>query len=75
MFIRLCLLIFLTATAVSAASLNNATTSNEIPDYLIVGAGGGGLQMALLLQKHNLSYVILEKTDKVGAFWTQVSSS
>jgi len=40
-----------------------------LPDYLIVGAGGSGIQAALLLQKYNYSYTILEKESQVGSFW------
>lgn len=43
----------------------------EAPDYLIIGAGGSGIQAALLLQKFNMSYTILEKEAVVGSFWTK----
>ncbi len=39
-------------------------------DTIIVGAGGGGLQAALLLQKAGMSYVVLDRAAKVGSFWS-----
>lgn len=44
-------------------------TEND-PDYLLIGAGGGSLQMALFLQRHNYTYKILEQKDVVGSHWT-----
>lgn len=46
------------------------SSSSTLPEYLIVGAGGSGLQTALLLKEHGHSYAILEKEDRVGSFWT-----
>ncbi len=44
---------------------------NPQVDYLIVGAGGSGIQMALFLQKYNYSFQILEKSYTAGSFWTK----
>jgi cation diffusion facilitator CzcD-associated flavoprotein CzcO len=38
-------------------------------DNIIIGAGGAGLQAALLLKASNMSYVVLEKGKGVGSFW------
>lgn len=38
-------------------------------DYLIVGAGPAGLQLAYFLEKMNRSYVILEKSKGAGSFF------
>ena len=40
-------------------------------DYLIVGAGGSGIQMALFLKKYGYTFQILEKEDTAGYFWTK----
>jgi thioredoxin reductase len=39
--------------------------------YIIVGAGPAGLQMAYFLQKAGMDYLILEKSDHVGSFFTK----
>jgi len=49
---------------------NDQSNTNNI-DYLIVGAGGGGIQTALLLQKYGHSVQILEKQQSAGSFWTK----
>ena len=49
----------------------SSCTNEDFPDYLVVGAGGSGIQAALLLQKYNLSHVILEKGSTAGTFWTK----
>ena len=73
-------LLFDAALLVQAASNGEATSSDqqttESPssevDYLIVGAGGSGIQLALFFEKHGIrSYTILEKEDVVGSFWTK----
>ncbi len=38
-------------------------------DYIIIGAGPAGLQLAYYLQKKGYDYVILEKEAKAGAFF------
>ena len=40
-------------------------------DYLIVGAGPAGLQLAYYLQQANLNYVILEGAETAGAFFKE----
>ena len=40
-------------------------------DYLIVGAGGGGIQTALLLKRYGYSFRVLEKEDTAASFWTK----
>ena len=37
--------------------------------YLIVGAGGAGLQMGYFLNKAGLDYIILEKNETAGSFF------
>jgi len=56
----------------NAPSANNdqLLNTNNV-DYLIVGAGGGGIQTALLLQKYGHSVQILEKQQTAGSFWTR----
>lgn len=46
-------------------------TKHNVDDYLIIGAGGSGIQMALFLQKYGHSYTILEKESVAGSFWTK----
>lgn len=41
----------------------------DLPDYLIIGAGGSGIQTALLLDKYGYSYNVLEAKDNIGSFW------
>lgn len=59
---------------------NDNDNDNIIPpvDYLIIGAGGAGLQTALFLlcsspsaTTAKSSFAILEKSHTVGSFWTQ----
>ncbi len=38
-------------------------------DYLIIGAGPAGLQLAYFLQQNNHSYAVLEKGNKAGVFF------
>ena len=45
------------------------THSLPLVDTIIVGAGGAGLQAAVLLSKRNMSYVVLEASHSVGSFW------
>ena len=42
----------------------------NLPEYLIVGAGSSGIQTALFLQHYGHSYIILEQKDKAGSFWS-----
>ena len=44
------------------------TVSNHSFDYVIVGAGPSGLQMAYFLMSKNRSYVILEKEKRAGIY-------
>jgi len=41
---------------------------NRIYDYLIVGAGPGGIQMGYYFEKAGRDYLILERSDQVGSF-------
>lgn len=43
----------------------------DLVDYLIVGAGGSGIQMALFLEKYDYSYTLLEKALVPGSFWKE----
>src|SRR2546428_68086 len=38
-------------------------------EYLVVGAGPGGLQMGYYLERHQRDYLILESDDSPGAFF------
>jgi thioredoxin reductase len=40
-------------------------------DYIIVGAGPAGLQLAYYLQKNMLAYIVLEKSNVPGSFFKQ----
>jgi len=40
-------------------------------DAIIIGAGPAGLQMAYFLQKRKVTYVILEKGDSAGVFFSE----
>ena len=40
-------------------------------DHIIIGAGSGGLQMGLFMQKSNVSYIIYEKESVAGSFWNR----
>jgi len=55
----------------NAPSDNDQLLNTNNVDYLIVGAGGGGIQTALLLQKYGHSVQILEKQQTAGSFWTR----
>lgn len=46
-------------------------TVEQPTDYLVIGAGGSGLQTALFLQKHGMSYAVFEKENVVGSFWNK----
>lgn len=48
---------------------NNSNKNMNNIDYLIIGAGGGGIQTALLLQKYGHTVQILEKNHAAGSFW------
>lgn len=60
-----------TTTTSTATSSSTATdgTKTKLPDYLIIGAGGSGIQTALQLQKYGHTFKILEKENDVGSFW------
>jgi hypothetical protein len=40
-------------------------------DYIIIGAGAAGIQMGIFMKESNVSYVIYEKSDTAGSFWTK----
>ncbi len=48
-----------------------ACADREVVDYLIVGAGGSGIQTALFLKKYGYSFLIIEKEDVAALFWTK----
>ena len=76
---RALLYLLISARTLAAVTGSTATSDTCQPDiqrdgevdYIIVGAGGSGIQMGLFLQKYNYSYTILEKADVAGSFWTQ----
>ena len=45
---------------------------NSICKVIIVGAGPAGLSLGYHLSRNNIDYIILEKSDQVGASWTQM---
>lgn len=55
----------------SVCVLGHDTNTHEDPEYLLVGAGGGSLQMALYLEKFGRTYTILERNAEVGSFWSK----
>lgn len=73
------LLILLSATSSAISSSEECPSSSpatapsrlQRPDYLIVGAGGSGIQTALLLRKHSHTYRIFDKSSSAGSFWTR----
>ena len=50
-----------------ARNIHLHMNTTEHFDYVIVGAGPGGLQMARFLQEKNRSYIVLEKNSSVGS--------
>ncbi|MFJ9497178.1 flavin-containing monooxygenase [Brevibacillus centrosporus] len=40
-------------------------------DVIVIGAGQAGLSIGYYLQRHKLSFVILEKNDRVGTSWRE----
>ena len=71
-FIAPILLFAAVVTLVFAADVDECN-DNSIPDYLIIGAGGAGIQTALFLLRSSQtsSFTILEKSNTVGSFWTR----
>ena len=53
-----------------AACVAPACVALEKFEYCIVGAGPGGLQMAYFMARANRSFVVLERNDVVGSFYT-----
>lgn len=49
----------------------NPKEANQSFDYVIIGGGPAGLQMAYYLAKANLNVVVLERASEVGAFFRQ----
>ena len=45
---------------------------NMHTDYLIIGAGPAGLQLAYFLEKNGRDYLILEKANKAGSFFAKM---
>ena len=73
-FFLICLLRVLSSVASSTPSAdecNSINANDDAVDYIVVGAGGSGIQMGLYLQKFGYSYTILEKSNVAGSFWTQ----
>ena len=50
---------------------NNGQCHDREEDYLIEGAGGGGIRTALLLKRYGYSFRVLEKEDTAASFWTK----
>ena len=57
------------AVDVDQQHTSSSLTSSADYDYLIVGGGASGIQMALFLEQSNHSYVVLEKNEMAGSFW------
>ena len=73
-FIALAILLFAAvATKLVFADDVDECSDTNIPDYLIIGAGGAGIQTALFLLRspQTSSFTILEKSNTVGSFWTR----
>ena len=47
---------------------NGDVTKHNLYDYLIVGAGGAGIQTALVLERYNMSYLVVEKLKRQAPF-------
>jgi len=45
----------------------SSSSSAVYHDYIVVGAGPGGLQLGYFLERAGRDYVILERADKAGA--------
>ena len=61
-------------TAALAGGADNVVVEDQREqsvDYLIVGAGSGGLQLALFFEKYGRTYKILEKESVVASLWTK----
>ena len=50
-------------------SLSNMNIMITDYEFVVVGAGPGGLQMGYHLQRHHLSYTILESSSVPGSFF------
>ena len=46
-------------------------SSSEFHKYVVIGAGPGGLQTGYFLQQRDRDYVILERTEAAGAFFSE----
>jgi NADPH-dependent 2,4-dienoyl-CoA reductase/sulfur reductase-like enzyme len=57
----------LRTTVVSAAEYGDFINTR----YVVIGGGPAGLQMAHYLQSSGRTYVVLERSDTVGAFFTK----
>jgi len=55
----------------ASSGSNKGDGTDEDLEYLIIGAGGSGLQMALCLEKYNCTHPVLEKNSVAGSFWTK----
>ncbi|XP_033743533.1 FAD-dependent oxidoreductase domain-containing protein 2-like [Pecten maximus] len=51
-------------------TLVTVVTTSTYHDYCIIGAGPGGLQMAYFLEQSNRDYVVFERANTTGSFYT-----
>jgi cation diffusion facilitator CzcD-associated flavoprotein CzcO len=64
------LFFFLFVSFASSLVYQGKELSSQV-DHIIIGGGAAGVQAALTLQRFNMSYIILERTDQMGIFWSK----
>ncbi|KAL7535159.1 hypothetical protein ACHAWF_005075 [Thalassiosira exigua] len=64
-------LLLLIAPFAFADDFGEGKARGALPEYLVVGAGGGGIQTALLLRDRGHTFRLLERASSAGSFWTK----